>query len=193
MRRKILVAAAAVAAAFLSGAGMASDIYRYVDADGIEHFTDVPDSPRYRLMLPGAGIPSRPKEPAAYAEAIRRHAAAMKLDPLLLDAVIQVESGHNPNALSARGAAGLMQLMPATARRYGVSDPFQPDANIRGGAQYLRDLTRMFDGDLRLTLAAYNAGEGAVLRHGQRVPPYAETRRYVSEVLRSYAELSRKR
>jgi soluble lytic murein transglycosylase-like protein len=105
--------------------------------------------------------------------------------PLVL-AVIDVESGFQPRAISPAGAMGLMQLMPATARRYGVNDPWDPAANLEGGIRYLRFLLDLFDGDLRLALAGYNAGEGAVIRHGRRIPPFAETQNYVPAVLARY-------
>jgi len=115
------------------------------------------------------------------AEAARRHG----LDPALVRAVVAVESGFQPQAVSPRGAQGLMQLMPATARELGVADPFDPAANLDGGSRYLRSLVARYDGDLGKALAAYNAGMGAVARHGG-VPPYAETRRYVQNVLGRY-------
>jgi soluble lytic murein transglycosylase-like protein len=118
--------------------------------------------------------------------AARRH----RLEPALLHAVIAAESGHNPRATSTRGAQGLMQLMPATARQLGVSDSYDPRRNIDAGALYLRQLHDMFQGDLTLTLAAYNAGPGAVLRYGKRIPPFRETRRYVPAVMKLYRELS---
>ena len=113
------------------------------------------------------------------------------LDPALVHAVIRVESAYRPDAVSPKGAVGLMQVIPATGRRFGVEDLLQPSANIQAGTQYLSYLMRMFDGDLRLVLAAYNAGENAVLRHGKRVPPYTETVRYVPRVLNTYEALSR--
>ena len=109
-----------------------------------------------------------------------------RLDPKLLDAVIVVESGYEPEAVSPKGAQGLMQLMPATAERFDVTDPFNPSANIGGGARYLRWLMDRFENDLELALAAYNAGEGALARHGGTIPPYAETRSYVDRVLTLY-------
>lgn len=112
------------------------------------------------------------------------------LEPALLHAVIAAESGHNPRATSPRGAQGLMQLMPATARLLSLSDPYNPGLNINAGAFYLRQLYDMFQGDLSLTLAAYNAGPGAVLRYGKRIPPFTETRRYVPAVMKIYHELS---
>jgi soluble lytic murein transglycosylase-like protein len=105
------------------------------------------------------------------------------LPPQLLHAVIAVESGYDARAVSSKGALGLMQLMPATARRFGVADAFDPQQNLAGGAAYLKWLLDRFGGDLELTLAAYNAGEGAVARAGHRVPPFAETRAYVPRVL----------
>ncbi len=114
-----------------------------------------------------------------------------QLDPALIHAVITAESNYNPNAVSNKGAAGLMQLMPDTARRYGLKDKEirHPDKNIKAGAQYLADLIRMFDGDLKLALAGYNAGENVVVRYGHKVPPYAETQAYVPRVLRVYDQL----
>lgn len=101
----------------------------------------------------------------------------------LLHAVIAVESAYVPSAVSPRGAMGLMQLMPSTAKRFGVTDPFDASDNVRGGAQYLRWLLDRFGGDLTLAVAGYNAGEDAVVRAGYRIPPYAETQRYVPRVL----------
>lgn len=115
-------------------------------------------------------------------------ARAEKLDPDLLDAVIVVESGYNAQAVSPKGAQGLMQLMPGTAERFGVSDAFDPAENIRGGARYLRWLMGRFDGNLELVLAAYNAGEGAVAAYSNRIPPYPETQRYVRRVLKLYRD-----
>lgn len=108
------------------------------------------------------------------------------LDGALLHAVISVESHYNPNAVSRTGAVGLMQLMPATAKRYGVTDSFDPAQNLHGGAKYLRDLLILFNSDISLVLAAYNAGEYAVIRNGNRIPPYPETRDYVPRVMGYY-------
>jgi soluble lytic murein transglycosylase-like protein len=120
-------------------------------------------------------------------EAAREH----KVDPALVYAVMRAESNYNPNAVSEKGAVGLMQIMPDTGRRYGLKEKELkvPGKNIRTGVQYLSELLAMFDGDLRLAIAAYNAGENAVIRHGRRVPPYAETIAYVPRVLRVYEEL----
>jgi soluble lytic murein transglycosylase-like protein len=100
--------------------------------------------------------------------------------------VISAESGYNPNAVSRRGASGLMQLMPDTARRYGVRNVFDPVENVRGGVKYLKDLLAMFNGNLELAVAGYNAGENAVIRAGNRIPPYAETAAYVPKVIDYY-------
>jgi hypothetical protein len=117
------------------------------------------------------------------AQLIAEHAAALSLEPKLVQAVIQVESGYNPRALSNKGAMGLMQLMPGTARDLAVADPWDPGQNIRGGTSYLRRLLDQFDGNEDLALAAYNAGPNAVVRHGG-IPPYRETRDYVDRILR---------
>ena len=120
-------------------------------------------------------------------------ARSYDIDPLLLHAIAHVESRHNPQAHSNAGALGVLQVMPATARRFGVEDAadalFDPAVNLEVGAAYLKSLQARFGNDLELVLAAYNAGEGAVERHGRSVPPYAETRAYVRQVLAEYAAL----
>jgi soluble lytic murein transglycosylase-like protein len=117
-----------------------------------------------------------------YDDLIVEHARAQGIRPDLVRAVIQVESGYNPNALSVKGAMGLMQLMPGTAATLGVTRPFDPEQNIRGGVTYLRRLLDRYENNEELALAAYNAGSGAVLRYGNKVPPYRETRDYVRKV-----------
>ena len=124
--------------------------------------------------------------PGPYSGHIQAAAKETSVDPALIHAVIAVESGYNPSARSSAGAVGLMQLMPGTAKRYGVKDRLDPAQNIRGGARYLRDLQVMFDDNLQLVLAAYNAGEQAVVKYGNRVPPYRETAAYVPKVLQLY-------
>ena len=124
-----------------------------------------------------------------FARLIHSAARDASLDPALVHAVIHVESAYNPGARSPKGALGLMQVMPETAARYGIRNPARSiEANLNAGTRYLRDLMAMFDGRLDLVLAAYNAGENAVLRYGYRIPPYAETRHYVPAVLAKYRE-----
>lgn len=126
----------------------------------------------------------RPRREQQLAPLIRAVAREQDLAPQLLHAVIAVESGFDANAVSRKGAMGLMQLMPATARRFNVADPFDPRQNLAGGASYLKWLLGRFGGDLQLALAAYNAGENAVVRAGLQIPPFEETRAYVPRVLR---------
>lgn len=137
------------------------------------------------ITLRGPAIAARrpPAAPPAIAQLIAAVAAELDVAPNLLHAVIAAESGYDPKALSARGAMGLMQLMPATARRFGARDAYAPRDNVRAGASYLKWLLAEFGGDLELALAAYNAGEQAVLKHGRRIPPYPETRTYVPRVI----------
>jgi soluble lytic murein transglycosylase-like protein len=125
-----------------------------------------------------------------YAGLIEAAATRHGLDPALLHAVIRAESSYNPGAVSNKGAMGLMQLMPGTAARYGVRDPYDPQDNVLGGARYLSDLLDMFDSDVALAVAAYNAGENNVIKYGNKVPPFAETRDYVSKVLSYYNRYS---
>jgi len=110
----------------------------------------------------------------------------VKVEPALLHAVVLAESAYNPRAKSPKGARGLMQLMPDTGKRYGVTDLLNPLKNLTAGAKYLKDLLAMFGNDKRLAVAAYNAGEGAVMRNGNAIPPYAETQAYVPKVLEYY-------
>jgi soluble lytic murein transglycosylase-like protein len=172
-----------------------ADVYFGESANGVPAFSDRPES-GFRLYLSTedlpAGSPARLQPAAAFREGMRRHArqieaaaAEQGIDPALLHAVVQVESGYNAQAVSLKGATGLMQLMPATARSLGVRDSLDPVANLRGGARHLRRLTESL-GDLSLALAAYNAGEAAVRRHELRIPPFAETLAYVPAVLRRY-------
>lgn len=133
----------------------------------------------------GVNLQINDRRRARLAVAIHELAPQFDLDPALVLEVVRAESNFNPRARSHKGALGLMQLIPATARRFGVKDPFEPLQNLRGGMAYLRWLLRRFDGDLELTLAGYNAGEAAVERHGG-IPPYAETQAYVKRILRRY-------
>jgi len=181
-------------------AGIAhADIYRYVDAEGVVHFTNVPQDSRFKVYLKEKRkldpvtetLASEiryydEKDRARYAKPIQDAAKATRLEAALIHAVISAESGYNPFARSRKGAAGLMQLMPETARRYGVKNRLDPAQNISGGARYLRDLIRLFNNDVQLAVAAYNAGENAVVRAGNRIPPYQETMTYVPRVMTYY-------
>jgi soluble lytic murein transglycosylase-like protein len=132
---------------------------------------------------PAASAPAAaaPQAPAAIDEVVAQVAARESLPPQLIHSVIKVESNYDRYAVSPKGALGLMQLIPATARRFGVTDAFNPADNIQGGAKYLRYLLELYDGNYPLALAAYNAGEGAVAKYGG-VPPYAETRNYLVQI-----------
>jgi soluble lytic murein transglycosylase-like protein len=186
----------------------AETVYEARDASGRRSYTNTqPGDPRAKAILTvGAvrfgraddyagrsGKPDSPQRPGTYnAPAdpvvhsfIRQAAARHALDPLLLQALIHQESRFNPRATSSAGARGLMQLMPGTASRYGVSNIYDPGQNIAAGSAYLRDLLDQF-GSVSLALAAYNAGEGAVLKYGRRIPPYAETQNYVEVIVRDY-------
>jgi soluble lytic murein transglycosylase-like protein len=127
-----------------------------------------------------------------YSAIVESAARANGVDSALVHAVITAESGYNPSAVSRTGARGLMQLMPATAERYGVQNIMDPTENIVAGVKYLRDLLAVFQGNLELTVAAYNAGENAVIRYGNKVPPYAETMGYVPKVLAFYRKFQQR-
>lgn len=146
-----------------------------------------PEDARQHPPLPGdRPAPPIPQHARRYRSLIAATARVAGFEPELLYAVITVESGHDPSARSLKGARGLMQLMPSTAARYAVNDPHDPGQNLRAGARHLRYLLAEFNNDLSLALAAYNAGEAAVRRHCNRVPPYPETRTYVRRVLTLY-------
>ena len=179
------LALASAMALVASGTALAGDtIYYRHNPDGTIELTNVPT---------GAGLtPVRstvhgvtPGSGAKYREMIFRTAREHGVHPDLAYAVAAVESSFDPQARSPKGALGLMQLMPDTAERFGVGDPFDPVENVRGGVRFLRYLLDLFGGDVRLALAAYNAGENAVLATG-RVPPYQETRTYVAKVIRRF-------
>jgi soluble lytic murein transglycosylase-like protein len=190
--------AAALLLACLAAGAARADLYHFRDDAGVPHFSDPPTDPRARLYLRAGARPALAPAPAGRVPPARRArltqevaeaARRARLDPALLHAVIAVESAYDPAAVSPKGALGLMQLMPATAARYGVRDPFDVEQNLAAGASHLRGLIDRYAGDTALALAAYNAGSGAVQAAGGRIPPYAETRRYVPAVLRRYAEL----
>jgi soluble lytic murein transglycosylase-like protein len=148
-----------------------------------------PAAPPLLPLIDEAAVQALPAGSRSVDAAIRSAARKYRVDEALIRAVIHVESGFNPTAVSPKGATGLMQLMPGTARRFGVANARDPSQNIHGGTNYLRVLLDLFNGDLRLTLAAYNAGEGAVLKYNGRIPPYAETQDYVQLVLGRYQRL----
>ena len=180
--------------------GAQAGISSFMDANGVIHFTNVPSDPRYVKMVPvsyrppaaSARVSPRTSKfgrfPEHFVSLVEEAALEHSVDSDLLKAVITAESGYDPHAVSSKGAVGLMQLMPATARRYGVRNLYDPAQNIRGGAKYLRDLMRKYNNDLSLTLAAYNAGEQAVVRYGNRIPPFRETRLYVPRVIGLYQQ-----
>ena len=182
---RTLLLAAVAAVLYPSTAG--AQIYAWRDAKGMLVLSDrsldaptpiyaVEEAPAIRTTRPIAAGATR------YEDLVQASAARESVRPELVRAVIQVESGYNARATSPVGAMGLMQLMPQTARELGVRDPYDPADNIRGGTRYLRQLLTKYDGDELLALAAYNAGPGAVDKHGKRVPPYRETRDYVRRV-----------
>lgn len=191
----------------------ADQIWEFVDRDGVIHMGNVaPPTSRGLIWLSQtpvvkdgqarARIVAPLKLPGYEAAKPHLEAAALSvaIDPALVIAVAAAESAFNTEAISHKGALGLMQVMPATAERYGVAaystteglkTAMEPKVNAQIGSRYLADLLRMFDGDKELALAAYNAGEGAVIKHGRRIPPYPETQQYVDRVMRFYRALIR--
>ncbi len=176
-----------------------ADIYRYEDDEGIVHFTDAPTDKRFKVFMRDL---KKDKElrtklkyassvnPAEFEQLIKTCSEKYGVNPSLVKAVIHAESGYNPNAVSNKGASGLMQLMPSTAKSLNVADRFNPKDNVEGGVKYLRFLLDTFRGDVSLAVAAYNAGLSKVAKYGG-IPPYNETRTYVNRVLsymKSYQE-----
>lgn len=203
---RTLLALAALLAVALVPSGASADIYHWKDAEGVDHFTNRPTaSPGAKVYLKGGAAPVaaaggnvvRPgvtpfapqdRDPGRYTrfdEHIRQAALLYQIPEALVRAVIKVESDYDPRAVSYAGARGLMQLMPETAARMQVKDINDPRENIFGGVRYLRVLANMFNGDLDLSVAGYNAGEGAVMQYGG-IPPYAQTRDYVVKVTKFY-------
>lgn len=181
-----------------------ANIYGYTDEAGTLVLSDVQDDKRYALLLqteiaknPALAVPLvggriNWANQKRYTALVASAAQTYQLDEALLHALISTESGYEPAALSKKGAIGLMQVMPGTGKRYGARDLNDPTQNVAAGARYLRDLLRQFDNELPLALAAYNAGENAVLRHGRRIPPYKETQQYVPRVLALYKKFQAK-
>ncbi len=171
---------------------VSADIYKYEDDEGVLHFTDAPTDRRFKIFMKDVkkeqklrttfrlqGCATNPEE---FEPIINSYAQQYGVDKSLIKAVIHAESGYNPQAVSRKGAQGLMQLMPKTAQSLRVSNSFDPTENIRGGVRYLKFLLDTCRGDVALALAAYNAGLSKVAQYGG-VPPYEETRNYVSKVL----------
>ena len=184
-----------------------ADIYGYADDGGAVYLTDTPSDGDYQLL---AVTPPEPIKTAAnlslqqpteddvggatskvaqYKDEVNVAAADSGVEGALLHAVISVESNYNTRAVSPKGARGLMQLMPFTAKRFGVNNSYDPGQNIQGGARYLAYLLKLFKNDFSLAVAAYNAGEDAVIQHGNKIPPYRETVNYVSKVMGIYKKL----
>lgn len=187
----VTVMAAISAMSFQSQA----DVYRYIDASGARFYTNKPVG-NYRLLFRTAPLTYRedlkqmPGRRHLFDDIIERVSQKHGMDPKLIHAVIHAESAYNPRAVSSAGAVGLMQLMPDTASRYGVYDRHDPEQNIEAGTRYLKDLLRMFDSNMALAIAGYNAGEGAVIRHNRSIPPYPETQQYVRQVMNLYVRHS---
>jgi soluble lytic murein transglycosylase-like protein len=192
---RIVLTALSIGLAVVAGIPVSAQMLRIEDESGTVYYTNEPCAPLYRRLAPGAcQPPAPPGETAAKAEAapagpyageIQRTATRYGVDRRLVEAIVQVESGGNPRAVSPKGALGLMQLMPTRAAALGVAEPLDPRANLDGGVRHLRELLARYDGNLTLALAAYNAGEEAVRLHGG-VPPYRETQEYVRKVLALY-------
>lgn len=179
MLRSVLLASLLVAGCLSAQA----EIVQYQSHSGRRFFTNVnanpPKQPMSHARTPIA------KAPGQTLRLIQELAHQYRIEARLIQAVIKVESNFNPRAVSSAGALGLMQLMPATVKRFDVADPFNPRANIEGGIRYLQYLRRLFPNDLRRVLAAYNAGEHAVYRYNG-IPPYPETQRYIKRVMAFY-------
>lgn len=203
--KRVLVMAAAAFAVSAAIPALA-DIYSFKDEKGVVHFTNIKGlDNRYRLIRKEDGSPINgatdynakvfmPSQAdiEKYGAIIKTASKAYGVDASLVHAVISAESAYNPFAVSRTGAMGLMQLMPDTARRYGVQNMMDPAENIQGGVRYLRDLLALFNGRVDLAIAAYNAGENAVVRYGHKIPPYAETRHYVPKVLAFYKNFQKR-
>ena len=207
-RRKLWVGMVAMALGALAQPALA-DIFTFKDDNGVIHFTNLPSNDkRYKLLYkePTNPVPTALAVPRGgvskwlpsdaliqrYSPIVDVASRTYGVDKALVHAVISAESGYNPGAISRAGAVGLMQLMPQTAKRYGVKNILDPVDNIHGGVRYLKDLLMMFNGNVELAVAAYNAGENAVIKYGNKIPPYAETVQYVPKVLGFYRRFQTK-
>jgi soluble lytic murein transglycosylase-like protein len=179
---------------FMNPFAVQADIYKYVDKNGTIHLTNIPTNPQVNYVLvyreKRVLFSIKANDVAKYDQLINRTAGKYNVDPALVKAVIKTESNFNHRAVSPKGAQGLMQLMPSTAYALQVPDSFHPDNNVEGGVKYLRYLIELFRNDLSLALAAYNAGENAVIKH-RGIPPYRETQNYVQRVLSQYQQYRR--
>jgi soluble lytic murein transglycosylase-like protein len=194
MKKIILISALIIAAASASTAR--ADFFQYTDDAGVVHITNVPTSKKYKWMMEERKtVIFSPSNPAyrkiskqKFDEIISSTASKYGIDPHLVRAIVKAESDYDEKAVSKKGATGLMQLMPATATRMGVKNIHDPEDNVDGGIRYLSKLLKMFDWQVPLAVAAYNAGENAVVKYGNKVPPYSETQTYVKRVLHYYSE-----
>jgi soluble lytic murein transglycosylase len=169
-----------------------SAVYGYEDDQGVYHFTNmIPVGKRFNVVIPERKrfVPPSTIDNDSYDKLILHHSGVHGVDPSLVKAVMKAESNFNPNAVSHKGAQGLMQLMPDTSRLMRVNDPFDPEENIRGGTKYLKLLDEIFEGNIELVLAAYNAGPQRVKEHNMNVPPIEETRTFIKRVKQYYNKL----
>jgi soluble lytic murein transglycosylase-like protein len=177
---------------------VSADIYKFTDTNGRVYYTDEPRNKFYKRIIKTTPLSLSLKSDFTkvqnytgvnkkrFTDLIEQTAYKHQVDAKLVHAVIQTESAYNSTAQSPKGAVGLMQLMPDTARRFGVSDRNDPDQNVEGGTRYLKHLINLFSPNIDLAVAAYNAGENAVIRYNNSIPPYPETQNYVKQVLALY-------
>lgn len=180
---RIIITGVFTVVSFITVSQAIADIYTYTDERDIIYFSNTPTSPKYRLTMREAHFDYKKLSSGAYDKLINNTCIKHGIDPLLVKAIIKAESDFDLRAVSPKGAKGLMQLMPGTADDMGVSNIYEPENNIEGGVKYLKRLIGIFKSDLKLVVAAYNAGESAVIKY-KGVPPFKETRQYVKKVLK---------